>query len=354
MRARVKISGLSVFAVTFVFCASSAWAGDGGGESLPAVQMVLNQTCAATGVTSCPQLPTINQVVIEIAALLGTSPNQARDASGVPAGNAIDAGTASSLANPLAFITAPDKSTPPVPTQPNDPAANSFISATTSPAPSPTTLNLMFDYLARTNPVFAEGQDVGDITLPFLEADANGNDLGAVSGVLHIIGTGSTTVATDVVADLLGTGTPQTYTLAQLGMTSAFSVGSTGLEFDLEAPLLITSDLAPAYSFTAPGFEFDPVDGIFEGIDPVATFLTANFVNDANDPLADHADLAVGTKGGTYLSDPTPTPEPTTTALLGGGLAGFGLLRWRRAADRRKNSTPPHRSSRREDWAPSS
>ena len=334
MRVSLTTFTIACLAATLSLCnASSAWAGDGG-ASLPVAQMALDNTCATVGInaSSCPQLPTINQIVVEISALLGTSPGQAREDAQVPSGNAIDAGSQGNLSNPLAFISAPTKGVPPVPTQPNNPAANSFISATTSPASSPTTLNLTFNYLPRTNPVFMLDQDVADITLPFIEADAAGNDLGGVSGTLQIVGTGGTAVTTDVIADLLGTGTPQTYTLAQLGMTFSFNVSGAGEVLDLQAPLLIPADLAPAYGFAAPGFEFDTVDGVFEGIDPVASFIDANFVNDANDPFAANADLAIGKRGGTILSDPLPAPEPTSLALLGGGLLGLALLRRPRCA----------------------
>jgi PEP-CTERM motif len=328
MRETLRGSTVPYLAAALFLCgASSALAGDGG-ASLPVAQATLNTTCATVGISasSCPQLPTINQIVVEIAALLGTSPDQARKASEVPPGHAIDA----SQGTPLAFISPPTKTGQPIPTQPNDPAANAFISATTSPAASPTSVNLTFGYLPRTNSTFAAGQDVADITLPFIEADQFGNDLGALSGTLHITGTGGTAVDTDVVADLLGTGTPQTYSLAELGMGLTLDFGTGHEVINVTAPLLIPSDLAPAYSFAAPGFEFDPADGVFEGIDPVATFLQASFLNDANDPPAINSDLAIGRAGAPILSAPIETPEPTTLALLCSGLLGSALLRRRR------------------------
>jgi PEP-CTERM motif len=323
----------SLAAILSLCSAASAWAGDGG-ASLPVAQHALDNTCASVGISAanCPQLPTINQIVVEISALLGTAPDESRHIAEVPLGHAVDGGSQGGVSTPLAFISPANKGSPPVPTQPNDPAANSFISATVGPASSPTTLNLAFSYLPRTNSTFTAGQDVGDITLPFIEADQFGNDLGSVSGTLHITGTGGTAVDAQVDTDLLGLGSPQTYSLTDLGMTLSLDFSSGHEVIDLAAPLLIPLDLQSAYNFTAPGFEFDAADMIFEGIDPVATFLSANFVNDANDPPAINADLAIGIAGGTVLSTPLPAPEPTTIALLGSGLLGLAMLRRRRGA----------------------
>jgi hypothetical protein len=327
MGALVRFATIPGLAAALSLCsASSAWAGDG--STLPAVQLA----CTAAGYPSVAcSLPTINQIVVEIAALTGGSTAGARDHLGLPTGFAVD-GTTQGGTTTLAFISAPDKATAPIPTQPNNPAANSFISGATSPASSPTTLNLAFSYLPRTNSVFAAGQDVGDITLPFIETDTNGNDLGVVSGTLHVFGTGGTAVNTEVDADLLRTGTPQAYTLAQLGMTFSLDFSTGHAVFDVGAPLLIPSDLAGLFSFAAPGVMFDPMDapGVSEGINPIATFLDANFVNDANDPHIVNVDLAIGKSGGTVLSD--PIPEPTTIALLGASLLGLAVLRRRRGA----------------------
>jgi hypothetical protein len=310
--------------------AGSAWAGDGGAALAP-LQHILNGTCTTVGISAanCPQLPTINQLVIEIAALANITPNTVRNLGNVPQGHAIDAGSQPGLANPLAFISAPDKSTAPIPTQPSNPLANSFISATNTNG----TLNLNFDYLPRTNPNFALNQDVGDIVLPFVVADASGNAVRDLSATLQIRGTGGTSVNTDVVGDFLGTGTPQVDTLAQLDMTFSLSFASGHSVYDIGAPLLVTAGLASGFpSPRYAGFEFDPTAGLFEGINPVATFLTANFVNDANDPFAANADLAITESANTILSDPLPEPEPSTLALLGGGLWALVLLRRRQGA----------------------
>ncbi len=309
------------------FCgAGAAWAG-GAGESVGPLQKVLDNTCTMVGILSCPQLPTTNQLIVEIAALTGATPSEVR-ADALPGTRpinplgAVDGGTRGGVVQPLAFISAANKLTPPIPTQPNNPAANSFISASLSGG----TMNFSFDYLPRTNPVFAAGQDVGDIALPFEVADAHGKPVRDVSGVLQIRGTGGTAVTTSVVGDFLGS--TRDFSLADLGMTFSLEVSSAkGAVFDVGAPLLIDANLAPGYDFSAPGFELAP--GLFEGIDPVATFLTANFVNNANDPRAVNADLAAGGNSDTVLSSPG-LPEPSSLALLASGFAWLGLASLRR------------------------
>src|SRR5262249_7442427 len=66
--------------VTTIWLSSGglAWAGDGG-EDLGTVQTVLNLACSFTlGMTSCPQLPTITQVVLEFSALENLPPDSQR------------------------------------------------------------------------------------------------------------------------------------------------------------------------------------------------------------------------------------------------------------------------------------
>jgi hypothetical protein len=324
-------------------------AGSGGGADLGHSQSLLDAVCKDVGISSCPKLPTINQLVVENAALNGITPATVRQLQGLPAGAAVDAGSERGLKNPLAFISPSNNLGQPTPTNPANPAANSFLTATTAPTNgSPTTLDLTFDYRLRTQGFMEQGQPIGSIMLPLIKGDANQNvnssDLESPKlATLQIFADPSTCptcVTTDIIAASL-TGDSNPHPLSLFGMTFSNDNSKPGdsnfspnEKFTVGVPLLVPADFlnpqppGPAYLFSASGHEF--ANGLFDGIDPVANFLEASFLNDdKNNLLAAIADLAIVIDGSTIISDPVPMPEPSTLALLGSGFLGLGLLRRR-------------------------
>src|SRR5260370_5234920 len=85
MRTWVGPSAISHFAgVVTAAClcgAGPAWAGDGGSDA-GAFQQALNTVCGLVGMTSCPQVPTLTQVILEISSLENTPPDFIRGPQG--------------------------------------------------------------------------------------------------------------------------------------------------------------------------------------------------------------------------------------------------------------------------------
>jgi PEP-CTERM motif len=360
-------SRVATFAAAWLCFAGAAWAGSGGGADLGGAQSALNDACDTFGIsqTFCPKLPTVNQLIVENAALNSITPAEVGHQQ-----PAVDAGSKSGLANPLAFISSSNNQGQPIPISPTNPAysaTNSFLSATTTPTNGhPTTLDLTFDYQLRTLGFTSaqQGLLVGEIKLPLIKGDAMQNvsssDLSnpqlAMLQIFADPSTCPTCVTTDIIARL--TGAPITYDdLSQLGLTFSNDNSNPGNmnfspneKFTVGVPLLVPAAFlntglpgSPAYKFSASGHEF--ASGLFDGIDPVANFLDASFLNDNNNnPFAAVADLAIVTNGTTIISDPVPTPEASTLALLGSGLFGLALLRRRLRA--RPNDPDAQRTAR--------
>jgi PEP-CTERM motif len=356
--ARVSVfSRITTAAAVWLCAAGAAWAGSGGGADLGGPQSALNDACDMFGIsqTFCPQLPTVNQLIVENAALSSTTPAAVRQNQNLSSENAVDAGSKSGLANPLAFISPSNQQGQPIPIAPTNPAhsaTNSFLTATTTPTNGhPTTLDLTFDYRLRTLGFTSgqEGASVGQIRLPLIKGDAGQNvdskDLSnpklATLEIKADPNTCPTCVTTDIIAASL-TGDSNRYPLSLFGLTFSNDNSNPGSmnfspneKFTVGVPLLVPAAFlntglpgSPAYKFSASGHEF--ASGLFDGIDPVANFLDASFLNDNNNnPFAAVADLAIVTNGTTIIADPVPTPEASTLALLGSGLFGMALLRRR-------------------------
>ncbi|MGH7031023.1 MAG: hypothetical protein ACREE9_03140 [Stellaceae bacterium] len=278
MQVRIRslpIAALAVLAALCLFRIEPAWAGDGG-EDAGNVQSFLDLVCSAVGLSPCPQLPTISQGVLEIAGLLDARPEAVRAGQNVP-GRAVYAGnvateppvTLASL-TPLAFKGAMTSRGQATVTQLYNPAANSFFYAVATLGSvggdlQPLTLNLYYDYLLRTVPVFIKGQTVAKISLPLAVLSSNGSEhfvcgaLGcpASEAILQISATctgGPACLTGTVSGDFAGSGTQHTYKAADLGVGFSAAFGATPnsrlphATFAVHAPLIVTAANDAPYS----------------------------------------------------------------------------------------------------------
>jgi hypothetical protein len=213
MRASIRRSTFSPISGAVVglwLCsAGAAWAGDG--ASVGSVQsIVFDPLCQFLGITSCPQFPTVNQLVAEISALQNTPPNVVRNQLiGLYAGldqssgacsvagnsfgffpfvpcdtlaiNAVNPGLSGNVSQkalsglaPLAFAPVQGVNTP-VPAGTS--GINSLFYAVASGAKEqPDTLNLYYDYPGLTSPTFTNHQVVAEISLPLQVVNADGRE----------------------------------------------------------------------------------------------------------------------------------------------------------------------------------
>jgi hypothetical protein len=280
MHVRIRSSSVAALVLAAALCcyrAGPAWAG-GGGEDAGTVQTFLNSVCSFVGQNPCPQLPTVSQGVLEIAGLLNARPEAVRAGQGVP-GSAVNAGNVTvsppaSLASltPLAFIGAMTSRETATATQLYDPTANSFFYAVTTlgtveGTSQPQTLNLFYDYLLRTVPVFIKGQTVAKISLPLTVLISNGSErfvcgaqgCPASEATLTITATctgGPTCLAGTISGDFAGSGTQQSYPAADLGVAFSETFGASPISklphatFAVQVPLIVTAaNDAPYFAF---------------------------------------------------------------------------------------------------------
>jgi hypothetical protein len=212
-----RIAG--VVSALWLCVTGSAWAGGGGGADAAGLQMAfLNPLCNFLGIisSSCPQFPTINQIILELAALQNTPPSFVRGqqiggTQGAVVGTCTVAGNfgfspcdsvaVNAVNPPLVSANAQQNQN----AQGNQPAPSSLLSlsplafkvsqgqAIPVPAGSsgitslfyavatgakeqPDKLNLSYDYPGLSNSTFTKGQMVAEISLPLQVLNANGSE----------------------------------------------------------------------------------------------------------------------------------------------------------------------------------
>jgi hypothetical protein len=282
----LKISGLiGALAATWLWGAGSAWAGDGGAD-VGTIQTFLNSICVKFGVSPCPQLPTVSQGVLEVAALVYARPESIRRSQNIPPGSVFASNPppvpsvppvpvtlpvtplafAELALTPLAFISASTRPELPIPTQLYDRDADTLFSAVTTFGTvqgfsQPQVLNLFYDDLARTDVAFANGQTVAIFSLPLVVLNSDGTERAVPTKlVIKSCATGSARcLLANATGDFLGNGTNQTRSAADIGVSFSLVFGAlptltnSHAIFEVQIPLVVTSAKDPVYfSFTSP------------------------------------------------------------------------------------------------------
>jgi hypothetical protein len=247
-------------ATVWLSVTGSALAGDGSGD-IPSAQGAVTELCTLFNM-SCPQLPTITQLILQITGLENTSPDIARYAesfSPTAAVNAVNPPAGSNpfdltKVTPVAFVPSATTTGTATLTAPNDPAAKSFFYAATdgSPGTAPANLILVYDYQNLKNSNFAKNQPVAKLSLPLVILNTSSNtETEAPTTILitSATGCGKATPATPCIS-ATATGSFGTVSAASLGInvTLDFSLGYA--RFKVQAPLLITQTIDPAYFTT--------------------------------------------------------------------------------------------------------
>jgi hypothetical protein len=268
-----------------------AKAGDGG--DLAGLQTYINQVCVAFGMSSCPQVPTITQAVLQVAAFVDIAPEAVRSSTAfaipvgpyVDAGNPsrppgvgcspspcvdplnpitglpVDAGVLSSL-RPLAFSAPSSNAATATPARLDDRSASAFLYAvggtTTGGSSQPDTLVLFYDNPTWRTKSFSPGQVAANISLPLTVLNSDGTER-AVSAVLkyQVPDAGKAPCSASTVTGNFS-GRIQTLSPSKIGVNCAVVSGaspgspSPHAIFEVAVPMLITASTDPAITFGSP------------------------------------------------------------------------------------------------------
>ena len=265
-------------------------AGDGG-EDLGSLQTYIDQVCSFFGMSPCPQIPTISQAVLQVAAFVDVAPDAVRASTSfaIPVGPYADAGNPSrppalgcsgtgcvdplnpltglpvdpsvlTTLRPLAFISAANGKGSATATQLSNPSADGFLyavgglSAVNAGSSQPDTLVLFYDDPARTNKTFPAGQVIAKVSLPLTVLNQDGMTERAVPATLQFknLGAGGASCgASTIVGDFAGTGTVQSLSPAAIGVNCAVAFGASPTSphphaiFEVTVPMLITPNTDP-------------------------------------------------------------------------------------------------------------
>jgi hypothetical protein len=312
---------------------------------------LLNPVCQVLGMTSCPQLPTVSQILIETSALENVAPNFIRGQIIPVLGTTSDTCTVagnfgfdvcdnvainavnplassvnpSDLRNltPLAFIGPTAGSAQAVPYPLGTLGLNSFFYAVASEANGqPTALSLFYDYRPLTPMTFTKGQQVAAISLPLVIRKSDGSEQ-PVTTTLQISATctgGTSCLTATAIGNFQGNGT-QKRSPGDLGITVTLDFSTGHALFQVQAPLIVTGTNDPAYFGVVPPGATNPLTpvGSQTSVNQASGLPTAfstdvpgfptAFLRGATDGIApDAAPLCTAAT----CPNPPPTTPPTT------------------------------------------
>jgi hypothetical protein len=273
-------------AALWLCCAGAAWAGDGGND-LGTLNNAVASLCSAFSLPSCPQVPTVTQGVLQLAAWNLVPTEMIRATNAIAPGTAVDAGNPSippvaptpppitafpvkgpALSTlfpnlrPLAFVSS--SKSPAAATQLFDPEADKFFYAVASGAGvQPDTLYLFFDNPRQIINIFLPRQVIANISLPLVVLSSDGTTERLVPTTLKIIGklpTPGSGVALDCSASTVtgnfsgaANGTRQTLMASQIGVNCAIVFAPSPISaishaiYEVQVPLIVTNATDPLY-----------------------------------------------------------------------------------------------------------
>jgi hypothetical protein len=273
--------------------AGAAWAGGGGGADLTTIQALLSDPntglCKLFNMSSCPQLPTATQAILQVAGLGNNLPEMVGAQNSIPLGSRVTAGNPAAVPpspgsltplpltstttptvseflatlTPLAFIS--QNSGTAIATQLYDPKADAFLYAvgvtsfgTIGPGnlTAPDTAYFFYDDLSRTNQNLKTGQVVAKLSFPLTILNSDGSER-AIPTILNFTATNAGDCSASTVTGNFS-GAPsgtQTLMASKIGINCAvvFSKSPTSMSshaiFEVAVPLLITGACQSPHAF---------------------------------------------------------------------------------------------------------